>query len=164
SNMLAAGDRLPEVEREAQRALDIARKTQFVMSVEAIGAQLGLVRTLRGLNRPFGCLDNEQFEESTAERRLASNPGLQSIECWYWIRKLQARFFAGDYAGAIESAKRAQPLLRSMEAAMFFEAAEYHFYSALSRAACCDSATVEERQRHLETVGLHHRQLEVWAE
>src|SRR5262249_18425049 len=164
SNMLSAGDPLAEVEREARRGLDIALKAQFVLSVEVIGVQLGLVRTLRGLNRQFGCLDNEQFEESATERRLASNPGLQTVECWYWIRKLQARFLAGDHADAIESASRAQPLLRSMASAMFFEAAEYHFYSALSRAACYDSATVEERQRHLETLRLHYRQLEAWAE
>ncbi len=25
-------------------------------------------------------------------------------QCWYWIRKLQARFFAGDYAAAMDAA------------------------------------------------------------
>ena len=164
TNMLAAGDHLAEVEREAQRGLEIGLKAQFVLPVEAIGAQLGLVRTLRGLNRQFGSLDNEQFEESAAERRLASNPGLQIIECWYWIRKLQARFFAGDYAAAIESSSRAQRLLGAMASAMFFDAAEYHLYSALSRTARCDSASPDERQQHLETVGLHQRQLDIWAQ
>src|SRR5262252_7437524 len=60
------------------------------------------VRTLRGLNRQFGCLDNGQLEELATEHRLASNPGLQTVECWYWIRKLQARFFAGDHVAAID--------------------------------------------------------------
>ena len=45
-----------------------------------------------------------------------------------------------------------------------FEAAEYHFYGALSRAASCDSAPADERQQHLEALAAHHRQLEVWAE
>ncbi len=164
TNMLAAGDHLAEVEREAQRGLDIGLKVQFVLSVEAIGAQLGLVRTLRGSNRQFGCLDNDQFEESAAEHRLASNPGLQNVECWYWIRKLQARFFAGDYPAAVESSSRAQRLLRAMASAMAFEAAEYHFYGALSRAASCDSVTADERVQHLEVLASHHRQLEVWAD
>ena len=48
---------------------------------------------------------------SRFERRLASNPDLALAECWYWIRKLQARFFAGDYAAAIEASSRAQRLL-----------------------------------------------------
>ena len=41
----------------------------------------------------------------------ASNPDLALAECWYWIRKLQARFFAGDYASALEASLRAQQLL-----------------------------------------------------
>ncbi|HET6314963.1 MAG TPA: ATP-binding protein, partial [Chloroflexota bacterium] len=164
TNMLAAGDHLAVVEREAQHGLNIALKAQFVLAVEAIGAQLGLVRMLRGLNRQFGCLDNDQFEESAAERRLASNPGLRIVECWYWIRKLQARFFAGDYPAAIESSSRAQRLLRAMASAMAFEAAEYHLYSALSRAASCDSVKADERVQHLEVLAAHQRQLEIWAE
>ena len=42
---------------------------------------------------------------------LASNPHLALPECWYWIRKLQARYFAGDYAGGIDAASKAQPML-----------------------------------------------------
>jgi PAS domain S-box-containing protein len=164
TNMLAGGDHLAQVEREARRGLDISLKAQFVLSIEAIRAQLGLVRTLRGLSRRFGCLDTEEFEESTAERRLAGNPGLLNVECWYWIRKLQARFFARAYTDAIESASHAQQLMRSMASGMFFEAAEYHFYSALSRTACCESASGSDRQQHLEIVALHRQQLDVWAQ
>ena len=43
----------------------------------------------------------QQFEEAAAERRFASNGHLQRAECRYWICKLQARFFAGDYAAAL---------------------------------------------------------------
>ena len=35
-----------------------------------------------------------------------ADPDLARAECWYWIRKLQARFFAGDYASAIDAASR----------------------------------------------------------
>ncbi len=44
-----------------------------------------------------------------------------------------------------------------------FETAEYYFYGALSRAACCDSAADGERQQHLDAVAAHHKQLQVWA-
>jgi len=37
-----------------------------------------------------------------------SNPDLARAECWYWIRKAQARFFAGDYAAAVDSSLKAQ--------------------------------------------------------
>src|SRR5208282_1380591 len=44
------------------------------------------------------------------------------------------------------------------------EAAEYHFYRALTQAACCDSAPAGERQQHIDAVAAHHRQLQLWAE
>ena len=93
---------------------------------------------------------------------LASEPVLALPECWYWTRKLQARFFAGDYASAVDASLRAQRLLRV--AASLFETAEYHFYGALSHAACCDSAIADQRRQHFEALAAHHRQLEIWAE
>src|SRR5260370_3780882 len=44
-----------------------------------------------------------------------------------------------------------------------FETAEYYFYDALSRAACCDSIAAGGRQQHLDAVAAHHKQLQVWA-
>jgi PAS domain S-box-containing protein len=164
TNMLATGDHLADVERGAQRYLEIALKTRFGLPIEAIGAQLGLVRTLRGSTWSFGCLDSDQFEEAAAERRFASNANLQFVEFFYWIRRMQARFFAGDHRAAMESSSRAERLLWTQASALVFEAAEYHFYSALSRAACCDSASRDEREQHLEAVALHQRQLDIWAQ
>jgi PAS domain S-box-containing protein len=46
----------------------------------------------------------------------------------------------------------------------FFEVAEYHFYSALSRAASCNSATDDSRQRHFEALAAHQKQHEIWAQ
>ena len=95
------------------------------------------------------------------ERRFSENPDLAFAECWYWIRKLQARFFAGDYASAIEASSRAQRLLWTSVSQL--ETAEYHFYGALSQAASCDSAAAGERQQHLDAVAAHHKQLQLWA-
>jgi PAS domain S-box-containing protein len=83
-------------------------------------------------------------------------------ECWYWIRKPQARVYADDCASAIEAASKAQQLLWTSPS--FFEVAEFHFYGALARAGQCDAASAGERARHLETLAAHHKQLEVWAE
>jgi PAS domain S-box-containing protein len=86
---------------------------------------------------------------------------LRLPECWYWIRKLQARFLAGDYAAAVDASSRAQPL--PWPSLSHPETAEYHFYDALSRASLWDIVTVGERQQHLEALTAHHRQLEIWA-
>jgi PAS domain S-box-containing protein len=162
SNLLAAGDPLVEVQREAENGLEFARKARFGHVIDLITAQLGLIRTLRGLTPKFGFFDDGQFDEVRFERHLASEPVLALPECWYWTRKLQARFLAGEYASAVEATLRVQRLLRV--AASLFETAEYHFYGALSHAACCDSARAYQQRQHFEALVVHHRQLETWAE
>jgi PAS domain S-box-containing protein len=161
-HLLMAGDSLPEVHREAETSLAFTQKVQFGLMTDSIAGNLGLIRTLRGLTRKFGCFDDEQFDERKFEQHLSSKPGLALAECNYWIRKLQARFLAGDHAAAIEAALRAEQLLWTSLSQM--ETAEYPFYGALARAACCDHAVAGERQEHLEALAAHLRQLEIWAE
>ncbi|MGA7808955.1 trifunctional serine/threonine-protein kinase/ATP-binding protein/sensor histidine kinase [Bradyrhizobium sp.] len=162
TNLLAAGDPLDEVQAEAERGLAFAQKMRFGLGIDFIATQLGLIRTLRGLTPKFGSFDDEQFDERRIEHRFSQNPDLAFGECWYWIRKLQARFFAADYTSAIEASSRAHRLLWSSSSML--ETAEYHFYGALSHAACCDSAAAAElQQRHLAAIAAHHRQLQVWA-
>src|SRR5262249_24526145 len=45
----------------------------------------------------------------------------------------------------------------------FFEVAEYHYYSALSRAASVDSSPAGERQRYVDALIAHQKQHEIWA-
>jgi len=161
TNLLAAGDPLAEVEREAEQGLAFAKKARFGFVVDRIVTQLGLIRTLRGLTPTFGSFDDEQFDEPRFERHLSENPDLAFVECWYWVRKLQARFFAGNYASAIEASSRAQRLLWTSPS--YFEMAEYVFYSALSHAASCDAAPADQRRQHVDTLAAHHRQLQLWA-
>src|SRR5262249_814357 len=112
--------------------------------------------------------DDEQFDELQLERRFSSNPDLALAECWYWVRKLQARFFAGDYAGALEASSRAQRLLWerftcSNQTSETSAAWEDHFYGALSQAASCESAATGQPRQHLDALACDYRQLEVWA-
>jgi predicted ATPase/GAF domain-containing protein len=162
TNFLAAGDPLAEVQHEAETGLEFATNIRFVLVIDCITAQLGLIRTLRGLTATFGVFNDERFDELRFERHLASDPVLALPECWYWIRKMQARFLAGDYPAAIEASLNAERLLWASPA--FFETAEYHFYSALSRAASFDSATDDSRQRHFEALAAHQKQHEIWAQ
>jgi signal transduction histidine kinase/ActR/RegA family two-component response regulator len=93
---------------------------------------------------------------------LQNDPRLALPECWYWIRKLQARVYSADYVSAIKAASKAQELLWTSPS--FFEMAEYHFYGALARAGHYDEASADERHRHLEALSAHHMQLDVWAQ
>jgi len=160
--LLAAGVLLPEVQREAEKGLEFAQKARLGIVMDIITTQLGLIRTLRGLTPKFGCFDDGQFDELRFELHLASDAVLALPECWYWIRKLQARFVAGDYASAVDASLKAQRLLWTSPS--LFETAEYHFYGALSHAACCDSPFPVRHEQHFEALAAHHRQLEAWAE
>jgi PAS domain S-box-containing protein len=159
---LAAGDPLAEVQKECENGLAFARRVRFGLVIERCGAQLGLILTLRGLTATFGCLDHEGYSELDTERRLANRPDLVLAEFYYWTRKLQAHFFAGDLPSAVDASLHAEPLLWT--SAAMFESAEYRLYGALAHAAIWDHATPEQRPRHFDSVLDHHRQLQMWAE
>ncbi|AJD39932.1 multi-sensor signal transduction multi-kinase nodulation NodV-like protein [Rhizobium gallicum bv. gallicum R602sp] len=162
SNLLAAGDPLVEVHRQAEIGLTFARKVRFQFVIDLASAQLGLVRTLRGLTRKFGSFDDDGFDETEIERRFSDDPNLILAETCYFVRKLQARFFAGDYEAAVDASLRAQRLPWT-SVSHFEETPEHHFYGALARAACCDSPVAEQRARHTEALVAHHRQLQIYA-
>jgi PAS domain S-box-containing protein len=163
STLIFAGELLPEVRGEAEHGLALAEKAQFGLAIDVITTQLALIRTLRGFTPKLGCFDDEDFNELRIESHLTSNPALAVAACWYWIRKLQARYIAGDYATAMEAALKAQQLVWTSISEL--EEAEYHFYGALVRAACySDSGTADERKQHLDALAVHHKQLQVWAE
>jgi PAS domain S-box-containing protein len=161
TNLLAAGDPLADAQREAELGLDFAQKARFGLVVDIITAQLGLIRMLRGLTPTFGSFDDEQFDDRRFESHLASQADLALPECWYWIRKLQARVLAGDYRSAIDAASKAQPLLWTSPS--FFETAEYEFYGGLARAGFCHSIPSDEQPQHRAALSAHHAQLEIWA-
>ena len=160
--MLASGDPLADVEREAEHGIAFARTVGLGRVIDILTTQLGLVRTLRGVTPHFGTFDERDLDEHRFAERLAADQRLVLPACFYWIRKLQARVFSGDYSSALDAATKAQEVLWVTEP--FFEAAEYHFYAALARAASCDLLSADERRAHLEALAAHHRQLDIWAQ
>ena len=162
TNLLAAGDPLAGVQGEAEASLAFAHKAHFGFAIDVSATQLGLTRTLRGLTPAFGSFDDEHFDEIEIERHFVENPDLVIAHCWYWIRKLQARFFAGDYLAAVDAAMNAQRLLWA--SASYLEEAEYHYYSALSLAACCEPDPAREYLESLEAIAAHNRYLQLRAE
>jgi PAS domain S-box-containing protein len=161
TNYLAVGDPLLEVQSEAEKGLDFVTKAGFGLVVENSKAQLGLIRTLRGLTPTFGCFDTDDYNEADTEDRFASNPLLVLSEFFYWTRKLQARYFAGNYASAVEASHKAHPLL--WPAASQVETGDFRFYAALAHAAAWNTASRGEKENHIAALNDHHRQLEVWA-
>jgi len=161
-NFLASGDPLAEAQREAERGLAFAQKIGFGIVIHNLATQIALIRTLRGLTEIFGSFTGADFDEAEIERRLSSSPAFAFSACWYWIRKMQARFFAGDYSAALQALLNAQPVLWTAEC--FLEEAEACFYGALSHAASCEIARPVEYRKHLENLTRYHKQLTTWAE
>ncbi|CAB3749088.1 trifunctional serine/threonine-protein kinase/ATP-binding protein/sensor histidine kinase [Paraburkholderia humisilvae] len=162
THLLASGDPLDEVQREAVAALDFARQARFGLVVDRVTGQLQLLRTLRGMTPVFGRFDDAAFDEAPFEQHLQADERLALAACWYWIRKLQARVLAGDHAAAFAAAVQADRLLWTIP--FYFERAEYHFYAALARAALCDTSDDAQRTLHWQALAAHHQQLQVWAD
>ena len=162
THLVALGEPLASVQRQAEDRLEFARKIRFSHVINNLTVQLGLIRTLRGLTPKFGSFDEPGFNELRYERHLAANPFLTISEFRYWVRKMQARLFAADYPAAVAASCRAHPLLRSSTS--HFETAEFRFHSALAHAVGWDSAAADERDRHFEVLTTHRAFLELWAE
>jgi GAF domain-containing protein len=160
--LLAAGEPLGDVQREAENGLEFTRTTKFAYVADIIVGQLRFIRTLRGLIPSLSSFNDAEFDEGQFEQRLEADPHLVFATCWYWIRKLQARFYAGDYAAALVAASKAEPLLQT--GAGHFESAEYVFYEALARAVQCDFASSEGRRQDLEALAAHYKQIDAWAQ
>ncbi|GLR83378.1 hypothetical protein GCM10007857_00880 [Bradyrhizobium iriomotense] len=166
THLLACGDPLADVQREAEAGLDFARRAGTDLAADRIAGQLQLVRTLRGLTTKFGSFDEAGFNEAQFERRLEEDPHLEQAGFWYWVRKLQARVLADD-PGAIAAATKADQLLWTSKA--LFDRVEFHFYAALAQAALAQAAlgeAVPDRggALNLDALAVHHRQLQQWAE
>src|SRR5258705_9958782 len=70
TNLLATGDPLADVQREAEHGLEFARKARFGLVIDIITTQLRLIQTLRGATPEFGSFNDEQFDESRFEHHL----------------------------------------------------------------------------------------------
>ncbi|WP_243751510.1 ATP-binding protein [Paraburkholderia sp. BL10I2N1] len=150
------------MQREAEAGLEFAKKVRFGRLIDQIATQLAFVRTLRGLTTQFGSFNGGEFDELQFEAQFSGNASLATRECFSWIRKLQAHFFAGDHGAAVQASLNAKRLLWSVHS--YFEVAEFYFYGGLARAGAFDSATAGSRKGHFEALADHHRQLAIWAE
>ncbi len=160
TSMIAAGDPLAVVEREAAAKLAFVQQAKFGLIVEIISAQLGLIRSLRGLTPSMRLLNDSADGEAAFLVRLQREPGLQIALCWFWIRKLQICVLSGDFAAANEAARSAEPLLWTTSG--HFELVEYHFYAALAIAGAASAGTtLLPAERAL--LATHAEQLQRWA-
>ncbi len=150
---LGAADPLNDVHLEAEKVAEFARRSQVDNCVGYVGNQLALIRTLRGLTPRFGFFDDESGESRFEQQYSREQIAVAQTPTWYFVRKLQARFHAGEISDALAAASRARDLIWTIPDR--FELAEYHLYSALAHAAA---------KERLDLIEKHHDQLARWAE
>ncbi|WP_322046382.1 AAA family ATPase [Paraburkholderia sp. J67] len=161
TSLLAAGHPLAAIEDEALERLRIVRAAGFGLIVDIMNAQLSLIRSLRGLPAWLGANGADHADEASFERHLEGNPALAIAACWYWIRQMQARYFAGDIQRALEAQQRAAPLLWTTSG--HFELAEYHFFGALARLHGHATLAPAEQVANQTALMDHVEKLRGWA-
>jgi PAS domain S-box-containing protein len=157
SNLLASGDPLADVQREAERCLAFSKGARFSLESDILATQLALIRMLRGESAKFGCLDGPEFDEAIFEQRLAGDARLSFVASWYWIRKLQARLLGGDYATAVDAAGQAKQLMAIAPSPL--RTAEFRFHEALSQSAMSGDAVQADQQHVHVSLASHHDDL-----
>lgn len=130
TTLLAASAPLAEIEAQAVERLRIVRAAGFGLIVDIINSQLALIREARGGAPWFGSPDADYPSAQALEQHFEGNRSLDIAACWHWIRKQEARYLAGDTAGALEAGRKAAPLLWTTWGHQ--EIAVYHFFSALT--------------------------------
>ena len=160
SHRLATGDPLDMVDAEAEIGLTFARKMHWGDLANVADTQAAFIRNLQGMSKRFGTLDDERFNESAMETFYASQPHLPSSEFWYLTRKLQARYFAGEYSAALAVGVQLEAMLWA--GISMIEMAEYQFCSALAHAALSETASDDGKSHLKAVIGLQGR-LQTWA-
>ena len=162
---LASGEPLDRVRLEATQALDFSRRAQFGFMSDMLEYHEAFVLMLRGESKRFGLLDHDHFTEESFEKRLTGIEVFALSECYYWATKLQARFFSGDYASALEASSKAAELYTISETPriLLLEWVQYHFFSALARTALVEPMEAESYTEHREALAGHEAQLREWA-
>ncbi|OJH42210.1 trifunctional serine/threonine-protein kinase/ATP-binding protein/sensor histidine kinase [Cystobacter ferrugineus] len=160
SQRLSLGHELQEVYQESVARLDFARMSGFVDVRDVVHVYQRLIQQLRGRTASFQSLNGDDFSEEAFEARLTPER-TSIIQCMYWVLKTQSRFLGGAYDEAREAADRAARLSWSLLGRVQLQ--QFHFFHALTLAACFGKMAPEERGPALEVIRGHQARLSEWA-
>lgn len=149
ANMLSSGVPLAEARREAEEGVAYAQRSQFPLLTEWIGVQLSLIRSLQG--------DGDALQSKTRDDGDGTD-ALDPTRFYFWVRKLQACYHAGDFEGACAAEEQARRW--AWTSAMFPEEVELWLYGGLAQAAWARDETAAQA---LEVVREHETKLAAWA-
>jgi predicted ATPase/signal transduction histidine kinase len=159
---LFVGDPLEDVLDASVRGLEFVRRAGFALAVDTVTDQQRLVLSLQGKTEAPGFLGGADFDEHAFEAHLDEAGPLWALaRCWHYVRKLQAGFFAGDYAAVLDAAVRAKESLWTSPA--YLERVEHAFYWALAAGALWDDAAPAARAKYRERLVKSEKKLAAWT-
>jgi PAS domain S-box-containing protein len=156
TNLIARGENLDIVRREADVVLDYARKNKFRHIDDVVSSVQPFVQSLRG-----SAADDKAIDAAALETRVLQS-GVPVSTCYYWILQLRRHFLLGDFQRAIESAEKAQPALWA--ARFNIRSVDYCFYHSLAIAAVFQASSPERRAELREALIAHIASFQRWAE
>jgi PAS domain S-box-containing protein len=162
ANLLAGGEPLVQIQKEAEIALQFARKIGFGLIADFLLSMLACVRALRGLTEDIGSFDSPDFDEAEFEKHLDRDLELSAAKFRYWMRKLQAYFYAGNCAAAVAAAAKVQEL--GWQSQSFLEVAEYCWFTVLAQAGLFSYGTEDERKSCLNAIAVHRKLIGTWSQ
>ncbi len=158
---LILGDPLDEVYARSELYLDFLRKSRFDPVADVIIPQQRLIQSLRGLTTSFSTFDDEHFSEAAFEAHLREK-GLPIAACWYFMYKLKARFWSGDYEAAAAAGEMATRVLWASPNSFWINP-EFYFFEGLVAASCHDTADEAQRAAHRQKLAQREAQFRAWA-
>jgi len=158
---LVRGDPLDLVWRESEIALGFVRKAKYGDIANGIVSQQRFIAAMQGRTASLSTFNDAHFGEGAFEAQLSASRNPPVI-CWYWILKMEARFFSGNYAEALEAAGKAKQLLPAAGGQIAL--LDYFYYAALTVSALFETASADEQQAWRELVAAHQELLREWAE
>jgi predicted ATPase/signal transduction histidine kinase/GAF domain-containing protein/ActR/RegA family two-component response regulator len=158
--LLLRNDPLDTVWSESEVALEFVREAKYDDVADIIRSQQRFIATMQGRTASLATFNDGQFDEAAFEARLTTDR-MSLLICFYWILKLKARFLSGDYTDALAAADQVVPVLSVATAQI--ELLDYYYYTALTVAACYESAPADKQVRWHQLLSEHIGLLREWA-
>jgi signal transduction histidine kinase/tetratricopeptide (TPR) repeat protein len=151
---------LDEVYQESEKSLDFARKVKYEWVSDSIIAMQRLIRNLQGLASSFPSFINENDGEAFEEKLVKHK--IRLVACWYYIIKLQAKFWFGDYEEALAAASKAEPLLWTSRTVI--QLVDYYYYCALALSSHYYQVSPDKQTEYLSTINSYRAQFKEWSD
>lgn len=158
---LIKGDRLEDVQEQAEKYLEVLKQLQHEDMILAVTAFRRTIRCLRGLTKDPASFDDDDFDESDFVTALKTGRR-QFIVCVYQVSKLPLLYLFDDLAAALETSldlEKNKDYLLGM-----FYLVHHNFYYSLTLTALYASAGSGEKRSYWKRLKKNQKMMKTWAD